>query len=78
MLIRLSFKALAVYSIILLLLTSCAGPRPQQSARYDHLRPKLVAMALSMEGTPYRYGGSSPNGFRLQWLSQIQLRTVWL
>lgn len=63
-------KALAVYSIVTLLLTACAGQRPHHASRYEHLRPKLVAAAMAFQGTPYRYGGNTPAGFDCSGLVQ--------
>ena len=56
-------QTLAVYSISLLMLSSCSGPRLHQAGRYDHLRPQLVEAAMATLGTPYRYGGANPAGF---------------
>ncbi len=33
------------------------------TGEYDHLRPSLVAAALAMQGKPYLYGGTTPDGF---------------
>lgn len=67
----LSPKALfLITGLLAILLASCAGPRPHQGGRYEHLRPKLVAAAMAMEGTPYRYGGNSPAGFDCSGLVQ--------
>ncbi|MBN1379878.1 MAG: C40 family peptidase [Gammaproteobacteria bacterium] len=62
MLARRNRTRAAVYSITCLLLLSCGGPRVF-IGEYDHLRPSLVAAAMAMRGKPYRYGGTSPDGF---------------
>jgi cell wall-associated NlpC family hydrolase len=62
MVTNISWSRAAVYSISLVLLLSCGGPRVF-TREYDHLRPSLVAAALAMRGKPYRYGGTTPDGF---------------
>ena len=54
-------QRLAVYSILLSLLSACAVYNGSNTDRYDYLRSQLVAIALEMQGTPYRYGGTSPS-----------------
>lgn len=60
---RINPAHIAVYSICLTVLLACGGPRIYNSGTYDHLRPSLVAAALAMRGKPYRYGGTTPDGF---------------
>lgn len=44
------------------------------SVQYEHLRPAVVSTALSMEGRPYRYGGSTPTGFDCSGLIHYSFR----
>lgn len=41
---------------------------------YEYLRPMVVSTALSMQGKPYRYGGSTPAGFDCSGLIQYTFR----
>lgn len=50
----------------------CASTYSQSD--YEHLRPTVVSTALSMKGTPYRYGGSTPAGFDCSGLIQYTFR----
>lgn len=45
--------------LFLLLLTACASPPTRQISASDEQMNDLVMYALSLEDTPYRYGGNS-------------------
>jgi cell wall-associated NlpC family hydrolase len=66
-------RALAPLLIGLALLSGCAsfGERgPAESPQTEALRQTLVLEALGQIGRPYRYGGSTPEGFDCSGLVQ--------
>jgi cell wall-associated NlpC family hydrolase len=55
---------IALIASLAVLSTILAGPAPAHSPNdYKAARDHIRARARSVTGTPYRYGGSSPNGF---------------
>jgi cell wall-associated NlpC family hydrolase len=40
-----------------------AHPRPEPLADAGAIHPAAISLALSLQGTPYRNGGSDPSGF---------------
>ncbi len=60
----------ACYAMILLTF-GCAAKPPLEDTR---LRSQVVAVALSMQGKPYRYGGSTPAGFDCSGLVQYSFK----
>lgn len=57
-------RAAAVLAL-LIVLAGCAGtpPRPERSSAAITLGVRAAALADRLIGAPYRYGGSSPDGF---------------
>jgi cell wall-associated NlpC family hydrolase len=49
---------LLVATLLLLMLSACGGSRDVSGQRLE-----IVTNALAQVGTPYRYGGTGPNGF---------------
>jgi cell wall-associated NlpC family hydrolase len=45
---------------ILVLFSACQSPRMNRSSYQDPALYELAVYALSLEGTPYKYGGTSP------------------
>lgn len=54
----------------LLLLSACAGSSYKPTPESDALRRGLVLEALGQIGRPYRYGGTTPDGFDCSGLVQ--------
>ena len=67
MILQRSFRWYLLATAILLSLAGCASsPQPgtaHDSARATDVGGKAASVALQQVGKPYRYGGSSPNGF---------------
>lgn len=47
----------------LLFLAACSGPGYKPTPETDSLRRAIVLEALGQIGRPYRYGGTTPDGF---------------
>ncbi len=68
----------ALFCLILLTLSACSTER-RINSQYDHLRPKLIAAAMAMQGKPYIYGGNNPNnGFDCSGLIHYSFQQVGL
>lgn len=66
----LSLPCLALLLSLATLLGGCAGGAARESARVTETRNALVLDALGQIGRPYRYGGTSPQGFDCSGLVQ--------
>lgn len=61
---------LALWSAVLLLLAACASDRYRPTPETDALRRGIVLDALGQIGRPYRFGGTTPDGFDCSGLVQ--------
>ena len=52
------FTKLAIAAIVMLMLSACGGSRDVSGQRLE-----IVTNALAQVGSPYRYGGTEPDGF---------------
>ena len=57
-----------------------SGPVPESPVSAESIHPAVIALALSLQGTPYRNGGSDPSGFDcsgfVQWVFAQQGRAL--
>lgn len=70
---RLSLRrlvGLAFLAFVAILLAGCAGSGYKPTPETDALRRGLVLDALGQIGRPYRYGGTTPDGFDCSGLVQ--------